>query len=89
MERVPSKGRSGKTGMTGGVSGGRAGLLMSPGADGSSGLDVAIVAGPVSPCHAVAANMSSYGKGGCWRKCTRAITLLNWPNWSLKTLLGR
>ena len=28
-------------------------------------------------------------KKGCWRKCTKAIPLLNRPNWSLKKPLGK
>ena len=60
MEGVPSKGRSGRRGMAGGrVLGEQVGLLKNPGAVSSPGWVACTVAGVLSHCHLVTANVSS------------------------------
>ena len=58
----------------GGVSVGQAGLLERPGADGSSSLGVAVVAGQFCPVTWQLPMHYPCGEGGCQRKCTKAIT---------------
>ena len=84
-----SKGRSGKRGITGGISVEQAGLLESTGADSSCGFGTAAVGSWFHPVTWWPPMHHPYGEGGHQKKCTMPITLQNQPNWSMKTLLRR
>ena len=75
--------------MGGGVSIRWVGLLEGPRMGGSSCSGAAMMAWASLLCHAWMQMHHPCSKGGCWRKCTKAIAWLNWPNWSSEKPLGQ